>query len=126
MILLWYILIPAVAAPLAWLLGRRQPLAARWIAVAGTAAPLVLLVAQWIGKASSLTNVLVWHTGGAAGLSPATLAQSTWIVHLKLPWIAPLGINFFLAEDGLTVIMLALTFALGLLAVLASWRGSAS
>ena len=44
MILLWYILIPAVAAPLAWLFGRRQPLAARWIAVAGTAAPLVLLV----------------------------------------------------------------------------------
>ncbi len=123
MILLWYILIPAVAAPLAWLLGRRQPLAARWIAVAGTAAPLVLLLAQWIAKAGSLTNVLVWHTGGAAGLSPATLAQSTWIVHFKVPWIAPLGINFFLAEDGLTVIMLALTFALGLLAVLASWRG---
>jgi NADH-quinone oxidoreductase subunit M len=123
MILLWYILIPAVAAPLAWLLGRRQPLAARWIAVAGTAAPLMLLVAQWVTKAGPLTNVLVWHTGGAAGLSPATLVQSTWLVHLKVPWIAPLGIDFFLAEDGLTVIMLALTFALGLLAVLASWRG---
>ena len=41
MILLWYILIPAVAAPLAWLLARPDPLVARWIAVAGTAAPLV-------------------------------------------------------------------------------------
>ena len=123
MILLWYILIPAVAAPLAWLLARPNPLVARWIAVAGTAAPLVLLVVQWIAKASALSTIPVWHNGGVAGLSPAQLVQSTWIVHLKVPWIAPLGINFFLAEDGLTVIMLALTFALGLLAVLASWRG---
>jgi len=39
MILLWYIIIPAVAAPLAWLAARRSPQAARWIAVAGTAMP---------------------------------------------------------------------------------------
>ncbi len=118
MILLWYILIPAVAAPLAWLLARPQPLVARWIAVAGTAAPLMLLVAQWVAKADALKATFAAHGPGAAGL-----AQGSWIVHLKVPWIAPLGINFFLAEDGLTVIMLALTFALGLLAVLASWRG---
>ncbi len=123
MILLWYILIPAVAAPFAWLLARRRPLVARWIAVAGTAAPLVLLAAQWITRASALRTIPVWHTSGVAGLSGAALVQSAWLAHFKVPWIAPLGIDFFLAEDGLTVIMLALTLALGLLAVLASWRG---
>ena len=38
-------------------------------------------------------------------------------------WIPPLGISFFLAEDGLELIMLPLTTFLGMLAVLASWRG---
>jgi len=32
-ILLWYILIPAVAAPVAWLLGRQNPVLARWTAL---------------------------------------------------------------------------------------------
>ena len=54
MILVWYIVIPAVAAPLAWLLGRSRPALARWTAVAGTAAPLALLVWQWAGEAGTL------------------------------------------------------------------------
>ena len=39
MILLWYILIPAVAAPVAWLLGRQNPVLARWTARAGHGRP---------------------------------------------------------------------------------------
>jgi NADH-quinone oxidoreductase subunit M len=118
MILLWYIIIPAVAAPLAWLAARRSPQAARWIAVAGTAAPLALIVWQWIAQADTLKAAFAAHGPGAAGL-----LQGAWLEHLQATWIAPLGISFFLAEDGLTLIMLALTFALGLVAVLASWRG---
>ena len=118
MILVWYIAIPAVAAPLAWLLSRARPALARWTAVAGTAAPLALLAWQWAGEAGALRAAFA-----ADGPGPAGLVQGAWLAHLQVDWIEPLGISFFLAEDGLTVIMLALTFALGLLAVLASWRG---
>ncbi len=118
MILLWYIAIPAVAAPVAWLVGRRSEVAARWIAVAGTAAPLALVAAQWIAAAGTLGETFAAKGPGAAGL-----VAGSWIADLKAPWIESLGISFFLAADGLTLIMLLLTFALGLLAVLCSWRG---
>jgi len=118
MILLWYIIIPAAAAPLAWLVSRSRPQAARWVAVAGTAAPLVLIAWQWATQASTLKAAFAAQGPGAAGL-----VQGAWLEHLQATWISQLGISFFLAEDGLTVIMLVLTFALGLLAVLASWRG---
>jgi NADH-quinone oxidoreductase subunit M len=116
-ILLWYILIPAVAAPVAWLLGRARPALARWTAVAGTAAPLALLAGQWTANAGALRASFAAHAAGPAGL-----VQGSWLAHLKVPWIEPFGISFFLAEDGLTLIVLGLTFALGLFAVLSSWR----
>jgi len=118
LILVWYIAIPAVAAPLAWLLARVRPALARWTAVAGTALPLALLAWQWAGAAGTLRTAFV-----ADGSGPAGLVQGAWLAYLQVDWIEPLDISFFLAEDGLTVIMLALTFAVGLLAVLASWRG---
>ena len=118
MILLWYILIPAVAAPLAWLVSRAQLKLARWVAVAGTALPLALVTWQWVSQAGALRGAFAASGPGAAGL-----VQGTWLAHVQATWIAPLGISFFLAEDGLTLIMLVLTFAMGLLAVLASWRG---
>ncbi len=118
MILLWYILIPTVAAPLAWLAGRRSPAAARWVGVAGTTAPLILLVAQWIAATDRLAGAFEARGPGLSGL-----AAGPWIADLKAPWIESLGISFFVAADGLTLIMLLLTFALGLLAVLCSWRG---
>jgi len=118
MIILLYIIVPAVAAPVAWLVARRSETAARWIAVAATAAPLALLAWQWAAQAGTLGAAFAAQGPGAAGL-----VQGAWLEHLQATWISALGISFFLAEDGLTVIMLLLTFALGLLAVLASWRG---
>jgi NADH-quinone oxidoreductase subunit M len=117
MILLSYILIPVVAAAAAWLLSLWRPVFARWAAVAGTALPLAILAWQWATEAGALSAAFA-----AAGAGPAGLAQGAWLAHLQAEWIEPLGISFYLAEDGLTIIMLALTFALGLLAVLASWR----
>jgi NADH-quinone oxidoreductase subunit M len=117
-ILLWYILIPAVAAPVAWLLGRQNPALARWTALLGTAAPLALVAGQWIANADALRAPFA-----PAGPGPAGLVAGSWIADVKAEWIDSLGISFFLAADGLTLIMLLLTFALGLLAVLASWRG---
>jgi len=119
MIMLLCILIPAVAAPLAWAAARwGAPPLARWVAVAGTGVPLVLVCVQWAAKASVLGADFALRGSTASGL-----LQGTWIEHLRYDWIPSLGISFFIAEDGLTLIMLLLTFALGLLAVLCSWRG---
>ena len=116
MILLAYILIPAAAAPLAWLLGRARPSLARWTAVVATAAPLALVVGDWIAHAHQLgVRTDLMRLPGPAG--PA------WLHTLHAEWIPQLHISFFLAEDGLSLILLVLTFGLGLLAVLSSWRG---
>ncbi len=119
MILLAYILIPAAAAPVAWLLGRARPSLARWTAVVATAAPLALVVAQWIVQRASISD---WSALATAQTAVET-SQASWITHVRLDWIPQLGISFLLAADGLTLILLVLTFGLGLLAVLSSWRG---
>ena len=119
MIMLAYILIPAVAAPLAWLVARRSD--------AGGA----LDRGHRHGRAARARRLAV---GGArrarcappsppTAPAPPACVQGAWLEHLRYEWIPQLGISFFVAEDGLTLIMLLLTFALGLLAVLCSWRG---
>jgi NADH-quinone oxidoreductase subunit M len=45
-----------------------------------------------------------------------------WIVEYNTDWIPRFGINFHLAMDGLTMLMLFLTFFIGLIAVLVSWK----
>ena len=122
MLLTLYILIPAVAALAAWLLGRSNPLLARWTAVLGTAVPLVLLIAQWIANAGELRHGH-FISGPDSAAAAQAAASAAWIAHVKVDWIPSLGISYFLAADGLTLIMLLLTFGLGLLAVLCSWRG---
>src|SRR5687768_1493860 len=39
-----------------------------------------------------------------------------------MPWIQPFGISFHMALDGLSLLMLVLTFFLGIFAVLISWK----
>ncbi len=119
MILLWYILIPAVAAPVAWLLGRSQtgarPLDGGRRHGYPSADP---------GRAVGRERERAAGDASPPGEpGPSGLVAGSWIADLQATWIGSLGISFFLAADGLTIIMLLLTFALGLLAVLASWRG---
>ncbi len=116
MTLVWYIVIPAVAAPLAWLAGRLSPLAARAVALVGCLAPLVLVVAQVARHWSALTA-----PGGAAPAGGDPFAGA-WVAQIDRAWIPQLGVRFALAADGLSLVLLLLTFALGVLAVLSSWR----
>jgi NADH-quinone oxidoreductase subunit M len=46
-----------------------------------------------------------------------------WLIDLKLTWIPQLGISFHVALDGLSLLLLALTLFLGMVAVGASWVG---
>ena len=97
--IVWLIGILVLGAAAAWLAERLHRDAPRWIALAALAAHFGVLVSIWTGA-----------SGGP------------WIANLQVPWIAELGISFHLALDGLTVLLLLLTEALGVVAVLASWR----
>jgi NADH-quinone oxidoreductase subunit M len=115
MILTWLILIPALAGLLAWLAGRRAASAARWIALAATLGEFLLVVGLWAGHG--------WDTNAAATVGGAgQVPGGSWLLGQRAPWIPGLGIAWFLALDGLSLLMVALTAFIGVLAVLVSWR----
>lgn len=103
MILMGLILLPLAGGLLAWLLARWQPDGARWVSLLALAAGLVLALMVWAGSGS---------------VEPAV---SPWWLEVSLPWVPQWGISFHLALDGLSLLLILLTFFLGLLAVLVSW-----
>jgi NADH-quinone oxidoreductase subunit M len=104
MILIWLILILMLGGLLAWFAEKWDENSSRWIALATVLADFIIALYLWRGN-----PVLP----GAA---------SAWLIKLDIPWIPQWGINFSLALDGLSLVMLLLTFFLGLLAILTSWN----
>jgi NADH-quinone oxidoreductase subunit M len=102
MILLWLILIPLIAGVLAWTVARWSASATRWIALIAVLIDFVLALSLWIGN---------FHAG-----------LHTWFAQADWAWIPQFGIRFHLALDGLSLLLLMLTFFLGILSVLASWN----
>ncbi|MEJ2644338.1 MAG: NADH-quinone oxidoreductase subunit M [Gammaproteobacteria bacterium] len=105
MILLWLILVLLIGGVLAWLADYWYTPLCRWVSVA------TLAVDLWLG-------LRLWT------LSPTNLALAAngpWVARLDWSWIPSFGIHFHLAADGLSVLMVVLTLALGLAAVAASW-----
>jgi NADH-quinone oxidoreductase subunit M len=101
MILLWLILIPLIAGALAGAIARWSTLAARWIALLALLADFALTLSLWISNFRA--GFYTWYE------------QADWA------WIPQLGIRFHLGVDGLSLLLLMLTFFLGILSVLASW-----
>ena len=106
MILTTIILIPAVAGLLAWPLARASETAARWLALLANIATLVIGISIWLTELGSLDM-------GTAG---------EWIVGERWQWIPRFGINFHLAVDGLSLLMVLLTSFLGAVSVIISWN----
>ena len=106
MILVALIAWPFVAGIAAWLAGRRRPDAARWVSALAMAAGLVAVAVEWIVKAPDFS---------LAGHGP-------FVASVHVAWVPQLGISFFVAADGLSLVMVTLCYALGLLAVLSSWH----
>jgi len=98
MILVVLITVFLLGGLLAWLVGGRRPAWPRWIALAACGIELVLTLSLWPGRA----------TPG-------------WLAEFNRPWIPQLGIQLHLALDGLSLLLVALTAILGLMAVAASW-----
>jgi NADH-quinone oxidoreductase subunit M len=49
-------------------------------------------------------------------------AGRSWLIDVNLAWIPAFGISFHLALDGLSLVMLILTFFLGIISVIISWK----
>ena len=106
MTLVWLILIPLIAGVLAWIVARWSEPAARWISLLATILGLALSLGLWSRYA------------GEVHLS----SSGQWLMEADWTWIPQLGIHFHLAMDGLSLLLLVLTFLLGIVSVLTSWR----
>jgi NADH-quinone oxidoreductase subunit M len=102
MILLWLVILPLAGGILAWICARWNEASTRWISLAAASAGLVVSLAPW------------WR-GYSAG------AGSGWLEEFDRVWVASLGIHLHLAMDGLSLLLVMLTFFLGIIGVLASW-----
>jgi NADH-quinone oxidoreductase subunit M len=101
MVLIWLIGVLLAAGVLAWLSARWSPQSPRWISLVAIAVDLALAASIWARRAAGTTK--------------------PWLDEVDLNWVPGFGIRFHLAVDGLSLLMLMLTFFLGIMSVLASW-----
>ncbi len=106
MILLWLVGIPIVAGVVAWAMAHWRPEASRWVALVATGTDLVIALAIWARHPHATP----------------LLSQGAWFEQVDLAWIPAWGARLHLAMDGLSLLLVVLTLALGLVSVLASWR----
>jgi len=105
MTLVWLLVIPLVAGMLAWLAEHWSPRLPRWVSLAAASFGLFLTLVLWI-------------RGGSAATAGAT---TVWLAEVDWKWVPRFGIHFHLGVDGLSLLMLVLTFFLGIMSVLCSW-----
>lgn len=109
MLLCWLLFIPFFGGALCWLFGRggSESSLPRWIAFVAMALVFIPALGLWLTGDFSLAAL--------GGQSPH------WQREISAPWIAPFGIDFHLAIDGLSLIMVMLASVLGMLSVACSW-----
>ncbi|MGN7723384.1 NADH-quinone oxidoreductase subunit M [Chitinophaga sp. 22620] len=105
MILLAFILLPILGAFVAWLSAAVNRSLPRWVALLVMLAGLVLSAGLW------------WQVQ-----DDVYFIGDRWLETCELPWMPRFGISFSLALDGLSLLMLVLTFFLGALSVMVSWN----
>jgi NADH-quinone oxidoreductase subunit M len=106
MILIYVIGILMGGGLLALLLGQWNKNLPRWIALCTVSVGFIAFVSFWINQYRTVNLHL----------------SNTWIIDYRHDWIPSFGISFHLAIDGLSLLLLVLTFFLGILAVLCSWN----
>jgi NADH-quinone oxidoreductase subunit M len=106
-----FVAVPLVFGSLGWILGRRNAEWSRWLALAANAVNLCLAGLLWAGAA------------GIVALPGILSAENPWLVEISVPWIPWLGVSFTLGLDGLSLALVSLTAFLGIMSVLASWKG---
>ncbi|MFA5938191.1 MAG: NADH-quinone oxidoreductase subunit M [Sinimarinibacterium sp.] len=80
---------------------------------------------RWIGLLSMLATmilaILIWVQADIPPMVPAGGAPA-WLVEFQVDWIPRWGVSIHLGLDGLGLLMILLTGALGVLSVACSWR----
>ncbi len=104
MILVWMIVVLLAGGVLCWLVAQRDQLTCRWIAL--------------IAVVTAFSIPLGWYLR----FKPVITAGNNWLIDFQANWIPAYGISFHLAMDGLSFVLILLTFLLGTLAVLCSWN----
>ncbi len=105
MILLWLIFILLIGGVLAWVVARWRSNWARWISLLAVSIDFAIGLYLWVGRFG--------HDD--------VMSQGAWFEQLDWSWIPQFGIRFHLAMDGLSLLLVMLTFFLGILSVLCSW-----
>lgn len=106
MILIILLLILMAGGVLGWILSSVNKHIPKWISLIALIADLMIVINFWIQHASGVT------------LSE----NGSWLANIKYEWIPTFGISFHLSMDGISLVMTALTFFLGIAAVLSSWN----
>ncbi len=102
-ILTWLVVIPTIGGVLAWTVGRWSTLACRYVALGASIAELGITIYLWVGFPMSL------------------LPGRVFLEH-KVTWVPSLGIHYYLAMDGLNLLLVWLSAVIGITAVAISWR----
>ncbi len=84
--------------------------------VAAIAAHWSAQLPRWVSLAGLAIDILL-----AARLWTDRPANSRWFAEVDYNWAPAFGIHFHLAADGLSLLLLILTFFLGIISVLCSW-----
>jgi NADH-quinone oxidoreductase subunit M len=98
------ILVPLIGGLIAWRSERINAGLPRWISV------LCCLVGLGV----------LWSLG--AGDTSRSFLDGGWLAYWQMDWIPRFGISVELGLDGLSLLLLVLTFGLGLIAVASSWH----
>jgi NADH-quinone oxidoreductase subunit M len=101
MILVYLIVILLTGAILAWIAGRWNPVWSRIISLVALSIDLILTISFLFQP-----------------ISP----DNKWFIVVRLDWIPEFGISLHLALDGLSLLLLVLTFFLGILSIIISWK----
>jgi len=104
MMLAGMIMVLLTGGLLSWVAARWNAVLSKWIALLAVVADLCLAGYWWFQ----------FRDTAPAGAS--------WFIDYKTSWIPSFGIGFHVAMDGLSLVLLLLTFFLGILAVLCSWQ----
>jgi len=105
MILAWMISILLIGGALCWLAAQWNSVLVKWIALLAVLIDFILICNLW----------LQYHGASVSG-------SNAWFINYQVNWIPSFGISFHVALDGLSTVMLMLTFFLGALSVLCSWK----
>ncbi len=101
MILIYLIVILLAGALLAWMAGKQHPVWSRVISLTALSVDLILSVSY---------------------LFRSIPPGNKWLDDVRLEWIPQFGISVHLALDGLSLLLLLLTFFIGILSVIISWN----